>query len=1231
MDKPLLLMKKISLLWISYLLFSSLYAQPTVNFWEDIPFEKIILPRGADVSIPASEYRTLRLDFTRATTLMHRAPTETEKKTNVALLLPLPDGTTEPFLIQESPVMEAGLAARYPQLKTYLARGLHRPELNGRIDLSPFGFHAAVKTPQGLFYIDPLSEGQTEYYVTYFTKNIQTPASFDIPRCGVSDKPLDFPKMTYDPTKTGQGGMLRSGLGQTVNLQTYRLALACTGEYGQAKGGNKTAVLATMVTAINRVNQVFESETAIRLVLINQNDTLIYLDGTTDPYSAPDNATTLLGQNTTVLNQILGAGSYDLGHVFTLGCKNGIGGIANYASACGPNKGAGVTCHFTTNTAYIAVQVMAHELGHQFACGHSWNSCADYASQLDLDDAFEPGSGSTIMSYANACGADNIQNSSDDYYHVGSLEDFYAFSRQYQGKNCATVVPTENNLPELKLTYPSGFYIPINTPFELTANATDADGDPLTYCWEQYDIGPSVPLGEAQLNSPLFRSLRPTTSPTRTFPRISTLLNNSRDIREVLPKYARKMTFRCTVRDNHPGAAGVVWAQVQFQTSDAAGPFVVTSPNTAEVLWTSGSVQTVTWDVAQTDKAPVNCRYVNIRLSTDGGFTYPYILAEKALNTGTAQIAVPTITTDGARIRVEAADNIFFDLSNQTFKITPATQAGYSISVQPYTIPLHCQPQPLEFIVNTQKILNFDSLINLTLATPLPPGSTYQFVPNPVQAGKSSTLTITPAGILHDTLEVAIRANAQNGPSQEQFVRFTTLSNSFDSLRTVFPQNGTSGILLSTPLSWTSVPNAQSYNLELATSPAFGSTTVFSKQQITATTWQPNVILDNNKLYYWRIQPNNACGASPFLDPSTFHTATTSCKTYESTNVPLNIPGAGTPVIESRVTIPESGTLNDVNIPLLRINKEYVRNLRLSLISPKGTEVILYNGHCALTSKLYLGFDDDAPQAVNGAGVCPPDDGIVFRPTEALSRFKGENIQGTWTLRIAIIRNESLSPGALESWKLEFCSTFAPTQPRLVQNDTLLVPPGKNNTLTPSQLLAEDGTAGSQQLLYTVVRPPAYGQLKVQGTALTAGSTFTQADINTFQLQYLHGGSTVKTDQFTFVVQNGKGGFIAPTPFNIRMDANAVVDVDAPVPTALGFSIFPNPASDNIQLVWAAPITQDAFLRVFGIQGQVLFQQVLRAGNVQQDIPVSGFPAGMYLIQVQTPQGVLQQTLAVQR
>ncbi|MBK6950119.1 MAG: hypothetical protein IPH16_20420 [Haliscomenobacter sp.] len=318
----------------------------------------------------------------------------------------------------------------------------------------------------------------------------------------------------------------------------------------------------------------------------------------------------------------------------------------------------------------------------------------------------------------------------------------------------------------------------------------------------------------------------------------------------------------------------------------------------------------------------------------DGGLTYPYLMAQNARNTGSAQVTVPGIITESARIKVEAADNIFFDISNAHFSIVQTTTPGYALSVNPYTEPLHCQPNPLKYIIYSTRLMAFNAPVQLQLTTPLPQGSVFQFSKNPIQPGDSSVLTITLANTPNDTLDLVIQASAQGGPTIQRTVSAATLSNDFSGLALLSPPDGSPGIVLSTPLSWAPVSNAASYNLELATSPRFGSTVLARQENIIGNTFQPSVLLENNRLHFWRVQPVNLCGAAAFLDPFTFHTATVTCTTLES-SAPVNIAGAGTPTIESKITVSQSGILNDVNLPWSRSTKNTSAILRSAWLAPK--------------------------------------------------------------------------------------------------------------------------------------------------------------------------------------------------------------------------------------------------------------------------------------------------------
>ncbi len=219
----------------------------------------------------------------------------------------------------------------------------------------------------------------------------------------------------------------------------------------------------------------------------------------------------------------------------------------------------------------------------------------------------------------------------------------------------------------------SFFVIPKETPFELTAIATDEDEDDLSYCWEQKDDGNPVSLGNQNTDGPLFRSLDPSDSPTRVFPRLQDLVQNIETDEEVLPELTRTMNFVCTVRDNAPLAGLTAEVSVLVDVEASAGPFRVLVPNINGITWQGNTMQTVLWEKASTTAPPVSCTKVDIYLSEDGGFTYPYLIAENTPNDGTQEVLIPNINTTQARIKVKGDENIFFDISNTNFTITPST------------------------------------------------------------------------------------------------------------------------------------------------------------------------------------------------------------------------------------------------------------------------------------------------------------------------------------------------------------------------------------------------------------------------------------------------------------------------------------------------------------------------------------------------------------------------------
>jgi hypothetical protein len=621
------------------------------NLWRAVPsYSLSSLPSDADSRPDTSLAFTL--EHSRLQSLLNGAPKETNQFANPSsahISLPIPDGKLMRFRFVESSVMAPELAAQFPEIRTYVGQGIDDPTATVRFDSIPSGFHAQILSPDGAVYIDPYARGNTNLYASYYKRDYRR-AEGDF-TCFATDDPISIHKSGIKPLAVGEN-----------SLRTYRLACAATGEYTQFFGGTVAGGLAAIVSAINRVTGVYETEAGIRLVLVARNNLIVYTNPNTDPYTG-NNPGLLLTQNQSNLDFIIGNTNYDIGHVFSTAG----GGMAGVGVTCVTgSKAYGETGIYPPTGDAFWIDYVAHETGHQFGASHTFNGGASGCSGgRCASTAFEPGSGSTIMAYAGVCGSDNLQPHSDPYFHSASLDEIKSFITSAAGSACTSVTALTNNSPVINAG--ANFTIPAGTPFTLTATGTDPDGDPLTWCWEERDLGPCTTLTAPDNGtSPLFRSFNPTANSSRTFPRLNDIINNTVTPGESLPTTNRTMHFRVTARDNHIGGGGVSTADMQLTVFANAGPFRITAPNSA-VTWSG--YQTITWDVAETANPPINASNVKILLSTNGGLSFPTVLAANVPNSGIQDVLLPNISTSNARIKIQACDNIFFDISRANFSI----------------------------------------------------------------------------------------------------------------------------------------------------------------------------------------------------------------------------------------------------------------------------------------------------------------------------------------------------------------------------------------------------------------------------------------------------------------------------------------------------------------------------------------------------------------------------------
>lgn len=653
-------MKRFLLAVFTVLLFSNGYSQS--NFWQITSDERIASLEKKERGSTVLEYHVFALDFEGIKNVLNTAVTrESGQTSDLILTFPNPDGELEQFRIYEASVMHKELADRHPDIKSYVGLGLDDKTAMIRFSTTIFGFHGMTFSGKsGTSYIDPYTT-DLNYYIVYAKSNTITTNIFE---CLVESNPEPQQEEVFFSPRNNTQALANNGI-----FRTYRLAMACTIEYaayhvnaaglnGGTESQKKAAVLAAMNVTMTRVNGIYERDMALTMQLVPNNENVIFINS--DNFNN-NNAGVLIGQSQTVIDGFIGSSNYDIGHTVSTGG----GGLAQMYSPCSGSKARGVTGTNQPVGDPFDIDYVAHEMGHQWGANHTFNNLC--SGNRNNSTAVEPGSGSTIMAYAGIC-PPNVQGNSDAHFHAVSLAEMDNFVNNQA--NCSVNTSTNNMAPVIT-SIPS-YTIPYGTAFVLRGNATDIDSSTLTYCWEQTNQQISTqPPQATNTSGPNFRSYPPSDSPDRYMPRIQNILaGNLTPTWEVVPFVGRSMNFALTVRDNDgPTGGQTARANMTVTTSGTIGPFSVTSQNSS-TPWTTTTQQTITWDVAGTTNAPINTSLVNIRLSTDGGFTYPIILAENTPNDGSEEITVPGVNTNSGRIMVEAVNNIYFAINGAPIIIT---------------------------------------------------------------------------------------------------------------------------------------------------------------------------------------------------------------------------------------------------------------------------------------------------------------------------------------------------------------------------------------------------------------------------------------------------------------------------------------------------------------------------------------------------------------------------------
>jgi len=656
-------MKKLLLsIFLLVFTFGNSFAQ---QLWKNVANEGMITAQKAERVSQPREFKLYALDLDALKSKLAAAPSRTEtQQSNVVVAFPNDRGEMQNFRIFEASVMHPELAARHSDIKSYVGKGIDDPTATIRFSVTLFGLHTMTFSANGVSYIDTYSK-DLKNYIVYSRQSLTTTNTFE---CSAVEKPADLiAEVAPDAPLMRSNNSL---------FKTYRLAMACTIEYaafhvnaaGLGAGTlaqKKAAVLAAMNITMTRVNGIYEKDFAITMVLVPNNEDVIFI--TSDDFDNNNTANILLDQSQATIDAVIGSANYDIGHTVSTGG----GGVAQLQSPCSGSKARGITGLDAPVGDPYDVDYVSHEMGHQWGCSHTFNGDQGGCNgNRTASSAFEPGSGSTIMGYSGLCNSQNIQFFSDAYFHARSLIQGSNFING--SGNCGVIVPNGNTPPVVDAG-PS-YTIPFGTAFVLHGTATDADGDALTYCWEQYDneISTQPPVATSA-GGPNFRTFEPSVSPDRYFPVFSSVLaNNLTPPFEVVPNVARAMDFSLVVRDNGSPLGGQTQRATTVVTLANTGPFKVTSQTVLEA-WAQNSAHDVTWDVAGTTANGIDTALVTIKMSADGGATWPYVLAENTPNDGSQSIIAPNVVSTDCRIMIQSVGNIFYAVNSKAFAV------GYAV------------------------------------------------------------------------------------------------------------------------------------------------------------------------------------------------------------------------------------------------------------------------------------------------------------------------------------------------------------------------------------------------------------------------------------------------------------------------------------------------------------------------------------------------------------------------
>ncbi|MEZ4907340.1 MAG: M12 family metallo-peptidase [Saprospiraceae bacterium] len=902
-----------------------------------------------------------------------------------------------------------------------------------------------------------------------------------------------------------------------------------------------------------------------------------------------------------VINQeiidVVGYNAFDIGHVFTNSCTD-VGGIAALSGVCNTaRKGSGVSCHYSNDLDYIITNVTAHEMGHQFSAVHTFNYCD---GENESDAGYEPGGGTSIMAYCGLCGGgNNLSATCLENFHAYSVSQIFGYSRNGGGVGCADIIETDNTAPIVNLKYKNGFYIPKSSYFVLEGSAEDCEDDVLTYSWEEMDLGPLTTPGYPQYDSPLYTALEPTTSATRYFPTLKSIIYQSFNNSEVVPDYARDLNFRLIARDNHPGAGGTGWADVSFKIDATSGPLTIESHGSGNIYYNNNPIE-VNWDVANTDNDIVNCQYVDIYLTLDNGFTFPELIKYRTPNDGSETVYLPDTVSNLAKFMIKANDNIFFALEKYNFKIYNPIDTTFNISYDNLN-GKYCIPDEIYTSLRTKTYNGYADSIRFELVG-LPENTVFSISPEKIKAGESAQLNINFDNVMENGIfNPQLLAISNSGDTLSRSLDWEIVNNNFKYTEIYNPVPGSDKNIINPTFIWSKNINADTMDFYLSSDPSFPDDNTYTESKIVDTLLVPGTVLDYSTLYYWKIKYYTDCGEFDSDSIYTFMTATADCNNYVSYDVPITI-NDNNPCV-SDLTIEDDLKILDLNV-IIQGSHSGFRELSAYLTGPDETKCVLFNNKSTTyQGNISLVFDDQASEYLK----TKPSG--TFKPDSSLSVFNDKSTLGTWYL--TILDNKDQVSGKLDNFTLNICTPLDPNQLNLVENNMINIP---NNTYTPITQnylkVVDDKNTASYLFKYTVIKTPENGELYLGTQQLNVGDQFAQSDIELGYLNIRSKAKSYEPDYFVFTINDGNGGWIDQTRFYYQVDETLEVSE-----SNFQYQIFtyPNPVIDYLNV--DIELDGEYNVELFDLNGRKVFSSQ-QQGFESKYINLNNLSSGIYILKI---------------